>query len=339
LTSYNLDAALGESLLLTGGAGFIASHLAERILQTSNVKVCVFDNLSSGNLFNLHNCVASPNFRFIKGDLGQLSPLTDALKGITTLIHAAADPEVRTGYEDPTISFNQNIKNTFTLLDCARKSDVKNVHFFSSSTVYGEPLTIPTTEGYGPLFPISHYGASKLACEAYVSSFSKSYGFCSQTYRLANIVGQRSRHGVIWDFITKLRTCKQKLEILGSGEQTKSYLHVSDCVGCILFALSNLTTGVEILNVGNSDRIDVLTIAKTICEVMGLNDVQFLCTGGVDDGAGWKGDVKFMQLDISKLIERGWSPKLSSKDAVVRSSKELLSLYNNEKSAINSQSH
>ena len=322
----DLNNILGESLLITGGAGFIASHLADTILEKTEAQVKVLDNLSTGTMSNLSNCINSPKFSFIRGDLDQTHSIEDALEGVTTLFHAAADPEVRTGYNDPTISFNQNIRNTFSLLDCARKSDVQNIHFFSSSTIYGEPDVIPTTEDYGPLIPISHYGASKLACEAYVSSFSKTYGISSQIYRLANIIGLRSGHGVIWDFVTKLNQDGKRLEILGDGKQTKSYIHVDDCIDCILFSLSNLSKDVEIFNIGNIDKIDVLSIATIVSKVMGLHDVQFSIVGGTENGKGWIGDVKFMQLDISKLARMGWVPKLSSSQAVEKSCEELLSL-------------
>ena len=317
-----LFSQLGTTLV-TGGAGFIGSHVVDQLV-AGGVQVKVLDNLSAGHLSNLASCDGKKNFCFIKNDLNESENLEDTLTDVENVLHFAADPEVRSGYEHPEISFNENIRNTFTLLEKIRRSNVKTILFTSSSTVYGEPDMIPTSEEYGPLVPISPYGASKLACEALVLSYCHTYGIRGQIFRLANIIGSRTRHGVIWDFMNKLRKDKHKLEVLGDGKQTKSYLHVNDSIACFFYCLLKSKKCIDIFNIGNDDRIDVMSIAQTICKKMNLNDVEIITTGGVDGGRGWVGDVKKMQLDISKLKSLGWNPQLSSQEAVELTSKELL---------------
>ncbi len=310
-------------VLITGGAGFIGSHIVDRLM-AGDAEIKILDNLSAGDISNLSAHKNNKNFHFIKKDLADDSDLKESIKNVKTVFHIAADPEVRTGFEHPDISYRENIKNTFFLLEQIRKSDVKTLLFTSSSTVYGEPNIFPTSEDYGPLFPISPYGASKLACEALISSYCHTYGIKGQIFRLANIIGSRSKHGVIWDFIKKLQSNDKNLEVLGDGTQSKSYLHVSDCVDCFFFCLFTQQKQVDIFNVGNNDRMDVISIAKIVCDGMNLHDVNISTTGGVDNGRGWNGDIKKMQLDISKLENLGWRPKLSCSEAVKFASKELV---------------
>jgi UDP-glucose 4-epimerase len=195
--------------------------------------------------------------------------------------------------------------------------------FASTSTVYGEASEIPTPEDYAPLMPISTYGAPKLACEALITAYACTYGFKAIIYRLANIVGPGSRHGVIFDFVEKLRRSPGQLEILGDGTQTKSYLHVKDCIDAILLGLDKSSAQVEIFNVGSEDQADVKTMAQIVIEEMGLEGVKLVFTGGVDGGKGWKGDVKNTLLEISKLKTLGWKPKHNSRQAVREAAKSL----------------
>ncbi|OLB91172.1 MAG: UDP-glucose 4-epimerase [Thaumarchaeota archaeon 13_1_40CM_38_12] len=309
--------------LVTGGAGFIGSHVVDKLI-ASGAEVKVLDNLSAGSMSNLSSCKDNKRFNFINKDLNDNEGLRKALEDVKIVFHIAADPEVRTGFEHPEISYRENIRHTFYLLEQVRKSNVETILFTSSSTVYGEPDIIPTPEFYGPLIPISPYGASKLACEALISSYCHTYGMKGKIFRLANVIGSRSKHGVILDFIKKLRLSNKRLEVLGDGKQSKSYLHVNDCVDCFFFCLTVNKRKLEIFNVGNEDRIDVISIAKIVCKNMNLGDVDIVTTGGVDNGRGWIGDVKKMHLDISKLKKLGWRPKLSSAEAIKLASKELL---------------
>jgi len=311
-----------ETTVVTGGAGFIGSHLVDKLI-SNGVNVKVIDNLSNGKLSNLSKCQDKENFCIMKKDLKNLNDKYSIFNDVKTVFHLAANPEVRNGFEHPEISFNENIRCTYNLLENIRKSDVQNIIFTSTSTVYGEPDIVPTSEDYGPLLPISQYGSSKLSCEAMISSYCYTYGIKGIIFRLANVVGKRSTHGVTFDFITKLRRDNKKLEVLGDGTQSKSYIHVSDCIDCFLFCQTKQEKQVEIFNLGNEDRVDVMFIAKNTCKCMGFTNVDIITTGGVDNGRGWIGDVKIMQLDISKLKELGWHPRFSSAAAMELACKEL----------------
>jgi UDP-glucose 4-epimerase len=314
----------GQKILVTGGAGFIGSHLVN-VLMKQNAELCVLDNLSTGNIDDVRQWLNNPLFSFIQGNLLNKNETLKAVRGCTIIFHLAANPEVRLSSVAPDVHFEQNIVATYNLLEAMRKSGaVKSFVFTSSSTVYGEASQIPTPEDYAPLEPISVYGASKLASEALIMAYAHTYGFNAIIYRLANIIGPRSRHGVIYDFIEKLRRNPRELEILGDGTQAKSYLYVDDCVEAMLFSLTKTSRQVEVFNLGSEDRIDVISIARIVVEEMGLENVTFRFTGGVDGGRGWKGDVKYMLLAIQRLKSLEWKPKLNSVEAVRKTVKGML---------------
>ena len=314
----------GRLVLVTGGAGFIGSHLVDALMM-NGAAVRVIDNFSNGTLDNISRWLGHSSFELIKGDLLNKDDLERATEKCEVIFHLAANPEVRIGSSIPEIHFEQNIVSTYRLLEALRKSEsLESFVFTSSSTVYGDASEIPTPEGYGPLKPISIYGAAKLASEALISSFAYTYGFKAVICRLANIIGTRSRHGVIYDFINKLKKNRWELEILGDGTQRKSYLYIDDCVSAILTALKEPRGKVEIFNIGSEDWVDVKTIAEIVVEEMGLKDVSFHFTGGVDGGRGWKGDVKYMLLSIRKIKSLDWKPKLNSAEAVRKTVREIL---------------
>jgi UDP-glucose 4-epimerase len=311
-------------VLVTGGAGFIGSHLVDALM-TEEAKVCVVDNLSNGRLENIGRWLDHPGFKFVNGDLLNEEDITGATEDCEVIFHLAANPEVRLSSVEPSILFEQNVIATYNLLEALRKSDgARTLVFTSSSTVYGDAQKIPTPEDYAPLEPISVYGASKLASEALITAYARTYGFGAIIHRLANIIGPRSRHGVIYDFIWKLNEISRELEILGDGTQAKSYLHIDDCVEAMLFSLEKSSRQVEVFNLGSEDWTDVKTIAGIVVEEMGLKDVTFRFTGGVDGGRGWKGDIKYMLLDIAKLKSIGWKPKSNSTQAVRAATRSIL---------------
>ena len=311
--------------LVTGGAGFIGSHLVDELM-SRGLSVTVLDNLSNGRLENVNRWVGNRNFTFIKRDLLDTCVLAEAVQGCEAVYHLAANPEVRLGTTHPEAHYEQNVKATSNVLEAMRKSgSVKKLLFTSTSTVYGEATKIPTPEDYAPLKPISIYGSSKLACEALIMGYSYTYGFKAAICRLANIIGPRSTHGVVHDFIQKLRENPKELEVLGDGTQTKSYLFVDDCIGGICVALGESQDQVDIFNIGSEDQIDAKTIANTVVEEMGLKDVRLRFTGGVDGGRGWIGDVKSMLLETSRLKSEGWTPKYDSEQSVRLTVRELLS--------------
>jgi UDP-glucose 4-epimerase len=313
-----------KHVLVTGGAGFIGSHLADKLME-NKARVRVFDNLSSGCQENVRRWLDNSEFEFLKGDLLNKQDTKRAVENCEVVFHLAANPEVRLSSVSPNVHFEQNIVATNNLLEAVRKSgSAKSFVFTSSSTVYGEASQIPTPENYAPLEPISVYGASKMASEALIMAYAHTYGFNTVIYRLANIIGPRSKHGVIHDFIEKLRFNPYELEILGDGTQAKSYLYVDDCVEAILFGFMKSSHRVEAFNLGSEDQNSVNSIAQFVVEEMGLKNVTFRYTGGVDGGRGWKGDVKHMLLAVDRLKTLGWRPKLSSVEAVTKTVKGML---------------
>ena len=301
--------------LVTGGAGFIGSHLVDHLIKNGR-EVRVIDNLSSGSMENLVQWNDDPRLELHEVDLLNGATLDGALRGCDEVYHLAANPEVNAKNASPEDHFRQNIEATYNLLEAMRRSGgQKFIAFTSSSTVYGEAEAIPTREDYGPLVPISLYGASKLACEALLTAYAAMYGFRAIIYRLANVVGPRSNHGVIYDFVQKLRDSPDELEVLGDGSQSKSYLYIDDCITGIMNGIER-GNRVDIYNIGSWDRTNVLEIAETVKDEMGLNEARIRLTGGIDGGRGWKGDVKVMQLDMNELRSVGWTPKYGSAEAV-----------------------
>ena len=312
--------------LITGGAGFIGSHLVDLMMELGET-VHVLDNLSSGDLNNISAWLTSPRLTVFQGDILNKEHISEALEGCDTVFHLAANPEVRSENASPTDHFKQNIQGTYNLLECIRESGgVKRYVFASTSTVYGEPSVIPTPETYAPLMPISHYGASKLASEALSMAYASMYEFGCVVYRFANVIGPRSNHGVIYDFVTKLKETPSRLEVLGDGTQTKSYLYVDDCITGVMAGLDNLGHQIRIYNIGTNTRVDVLSLASAVVDVVGFEDVEIYTTGGVSGGRGWKGDVKKMQLDITLLHSKGWRAELSSLEAITETAKCLNAL-------------
>lgn len=314
-------------VLVTGGAGFIGSHLVDRLV-VLGYRVRVVDNFSTGRLENVARWVGHPRFQLLDGDLRDPSVALEATKDVDIIFHLAADPEVSAGFENPLEIYENNVVVTRNLLEAVRRRNVKQVIFASSSTVYGEAKRIPTPEDYAPLQPISIYGASKLACEALVSGYAHTFKIKALVLRLANVVGSRSSRGVVRDFVMKLTRNPKRLQILGDGTQRKSYLHVDDCVKAMLHLSEVFGEEGElydVYNVGNEDWISVQEVADIVTQEMGLEGVEYEFTGGVDGGRGWPGDVKMMLLDIRKAKGKGWRPTMNSRESVRRAVRELLS--------------
>lgn len=301
---------------VTGGAGFIGSNLCEKLLLGGKDKVIVYDNLSSGDDGFLEEHKDNPNFNLVVGDLLDVEKIESEIRGVDIVWHLAANPDVKIGADDTRIHLDQNVMATYNVLEAMRKNGVGCIVFTSTSTVYGEALDVPTCEEYGPCIPISLYGASKLACEALISSYCYVFNMRGMLYRFANCVGKRSTHGVIYDFVNKLEKNPSELEILGDGTQCKSYFLVDDCIDAMIHTIALQKKQVELYNIGSVDMIDVTELAKIVVSELGLKDVKFRYTGGVDGGRGWKGDVKLMQLSIDKLISSGYIPKSNSREAV-----------------------
>ena len=295
--------------IVTGGAGFIGSHLTD-LLVSQGCEVVVIDSMAAGRMENLKN--VEGKITFVKCDLLE-DGWQEEFKGADRVYHIAADPDVRGSARKSREVYDNNVTATVRVLEAMKEYNVKEIVFTSTSTVYGEAAVIPTPETYSPMVPISIYAASKLACEAMISAYAATYGWHAWVYRFANIIGARSTHGVIYDFVQKLRANPKELEILGDGTQAKSYLSVGECVNAVVFAPTISHDTFNFFNIGSEDWVTVKRIAELVVEEMGLSGVSFKFTGG---DRGWVGDVPKMQLSVDKLKSFGWNPKSSSEDAV-----------------------
>jgi UDP-glucose 4-epimerase len=310
-----------KKILVTGGAGFIGSHLVDRLIEKN--RVIVLDNLSSGKIEFINPHFNNPNFEFYQVDL-LVDDIFKYFENVDEVWHLAANSNVRIALKNTKIDIEQNILATHNVLEAVKASNVKRIIFTSSSTVYGEAELLPTPENYSPLLPISLYGASKLSCEALISAYCHSFGIKAVIFRLANIIGPRLTHGIIFDFVNKLKQNKDELEVLGDGNQMKSYLHLSDCIEAMLMGVEKSQKQIEIYNIGSKDWISVKRIAEIVSEEMGLTP-KFNFTG---EERGWKGDVPKMLLDISKIEKLGFKIKHDSDVAIRKSAQETLQKIN-----------
>ena len=295
--------------LVTGGAGFIGSHLVDALVEQGK-EVRVIDNFSSGREEFLSHHEGSGSVEVCKGDLLDRGAVIAAMEGVETVHHLAANPDIRLGTEITDTDLRQGTMATYNVLEAMRVSDVGRISFASSSAVYGEAGVMPTPEDYGPIMPISLYGASKLASEALITAWAGTFGAQGFIHRFANIVGPRGTHGVIFDFIHKLKRDPSRLEVLGDGNQEKSYMSAHDCVQSMLHVI------------GLGDTCSVSRIAEIVIEESGLEGVSIDYTGG---RRGWAGDVPKTYLDVSKLLGTGFEPTAMSEQAVRDTARVLIS--------------
>jgi UDP-glucose 4-epimerase len=305
---------------VTGGAGFIGSHLVDRLIDEGNL-VTVFDNLSSGKKEFIEQHIGKRNFKLTEADLLHLDKVKETMRGHDVVFHLAANPEARRGIENTELDLKQETIATYNVLEAMRVNGVKKIVFASSGTIYGETPVIPLPEDYGPVLPISLYGAGKLASEGLISAFCGTFNMQAWLFRFANVVGKRTTHGVIFDFIQKLKQDPSKLEILGDGKQCKPYLHVDDCIDGILFGFKNSHDMVNVFNLGCPTATNVTTIAKMLVEEMGLSEVKFKYTGG---DRGWPGDVPQVRFNAEKMSWLGWKARHTSDEAVKKAIRDIL---------------
>jgi UDP-glucose 4-epimerase len=300
------------NILITGGAGFIGSHLCDALLK-ENHNIVVVDNLILGRIENISHLSATEKFHFIEEDILNIDKMREIFKeqSFDMVFHLAANSDIQKGGNDPEVDYNLTFKTTFTVLQCMKEFDVKKLFFASTSAIYGE-TTDNLTENFGPLQPVSNYGAGKLASEAFISAFSATYNIQTWITRFPNVVGERFTHGVIFDFINKLKANPQELIVLGNGEQNKPYLYVKDLVEGILFVCNNTHERFNVYNLGSYSRTKVKEIAQMVIEEMELN-ASIKYTGG---DRGWIGDVPEFKYDLSKINELGWVAKINSNDSV-----------------------
>jgi len=306
--------------LVTGGAGFIGSHLVDSLV-AKGLQVRVLDNFSSGREEFLEHHSNTNNVEIVRADLLDLDEVKKAMNGIHTVHHLAANPDIRLGTEITDTDLQQGTIATYNVLEAMRHNNVKRISFSSSSAIYGEASVMPTPETYGPALPISLYGASKLASEALISAWCGTFGGEAWIHRFANIVGPRGTHGVIYDFIHKLKKDPNRLEVLGNGFQEKSYMSAEDCVRAMVHLVENAEQKVSLYNLGTGDTCSVRRIAEIVVEESGFKNVSIEYTGG---DRGWAGDVPKTSLDVEYLFSTGFVPKMQSEDAIRYTVKELI---------------
>jgi UDP-glucose 4-epimerase len=299
--------------LVTGGAGFIGSSLVDRLLADGH-QVIAFDNFSTGQEPFLADAHQQPGFTLVRGDTLDLPALTHAMAGVDTVFHLAANADVRFGTDHPRRDLEQNTIATFNVLEAMRAQGVSRVAFSSTGSVYGEAAVIPTPED-GP-FPVqtSLYGASKLAGEGLIQAYCEGFGFRAWIFRFVSILGERYTHGHVFDFYRSLLADGTRLRVLGNGQQRKSYLYIQDCLDAILLALDRAPDKVNVLNLGTDEYCQVNDSIGWITGHLGLTPTLDY-TGG---DRGWIGDNPFIFLDTTRIRALGWKPRLTIRDAVLR---------------------
>ena len=303
--------------LVAGGCGFIGSHVVKRLLSLPETKIVqVFDNFSSGSTLLLGRSVEDHRVEIVTGDLKDAPATHAAVADIDHVFHFAANPDIAKAMTDPTIDFWDGTLLTQNLIEGMRQHGVKRLTYASGSGVYGAASDALPSEDFGPLEPVSPYGASKLACEAMISAYCHMFGLEASCFRFANVVGDGQTHGVVYDFVRKFRATPQGIEILGDGSQEKSYILVDDVVEAMFAATPGLVEPFSVFNVGTGDYITVRQIAEIVRAEMGLASAE-LSFG--DENRGWKGDVPVVKFNDAKIRSLGWSNSVSTEAAIRRS--------------------
>ncbi len=302
-------------ILVTGGAGFIGTHLVRELLNRKN-EVVVVDNFTLGHQENVDCFKDNSNYKFYNIDIAKTEEFCDKLKDekFDIVYHLAANSDIQKGGRNPEVDYNDTFMTTRSVLELMRRNGCKNLFFSSTSAVYGEKTEL-LTETAGDLKPISYYGAAKLASESFIDSYTYMNDFNTVIFRFPNVIGPNLTHGVIYDFTRKLQNNPNELEILGDGSQTKPYIYVLDLIDAIIkFTLEiPMKQGIEIYNAGVETATNVTTIANIVCEELGYKNVKYNYTGG---NVGWKGDVPKFQYDLTKIHNAGWTASKTSDEAV-----------------------
>ncbi len=305
----------GKRFCIVGGAGFIGSHFADRLLGSEAVEqVTLYDNFSSGRAWHYEHHRGDARLRVVRAEVGDLERLTEVFSGHDVVIHLASNPDIARAATEPEIDFYQGTLLTNNVVEAMRRTGVPWLLYASGSGVYGELGTTPVDEDTGPFLPVSTYGASKLAGEALIASYCAMFGLRACAFRFANVVGSRQTHGVGFDFLRRLTADPRRLRILGNGQQSKSYIHVSDVVEAVLLALAKSCAPFEVFNVSTLDAITVNEIAEEAVGCLGLAEMPVLDYTGGD--RGWKGDVPVVRLKSDRIRALGWSSRRNSREAI-----------------------
>jgi UDP-glucose 4-epimerase len=305
-------------ILVTGAAGFIASNLIPRLTSRGD-EVAGVDNFFLGKRAYVHQ---HPRFAFHEFDLLDLDRVVALMHDFKPdrIWHLAANSDISFGTKYTDFDLKGGTLVTYNVLEAMRRTNVKEIVFSSSGAVYGEPEVMPTPEDYGPILPISLYAASKVACETLVSAFAHNYDLRTWIFRFGNIVGPNPTHGVIHDFVLRLKDDPSKLTVLGDGTQSKPYVYVEDCIDGMEYGVAHAKGSVNCFNLAVDDQTSVREIAQWTCETMGVTPAIEYGEGS----RGWRGDVPQVQLDTRRMTALGWKPKLSSNEAVRRTIREVV---------------
>lgn len=299
-------------ILVTGGAGFIGSHLDDALIARGH-DITVVDNLVLGRKENIEHLLDNPQFKFKEVDILDSKAMHKVFEegNFDMVYHLAANSDIQKGGKDPMVDYNLTFNTTFNILQLLKEFEIKKFFFASTSAIFGETYDV-LNEDYGPLKPVSNYGAGKLASEAFISAFSSTYGIQTWITRFPNVVGERFTHGVIYDFIKKLHNNPDELEVLGNGEQCKPYVYVKDLVEAILYVIDHASDKYNVYMIGSDSRTKVKEIAAMVIEEMGLN-ATIRYTGG---DRGWVGDVPEFRYDLTKINKLGWTAPHNSNESV-----------------------
>ena len=314
---------------IVGGAGFIGSHFTDRLLSNPAVAgVTLYDNFSSGREWHYEHHLNDPRLNVVRADVSDLNALTAAIVDHDVVIHLASNPDIARAATEPEIDFYQGTVLTNNVVEAMRRAGVPRLLYASGSGVYGDLGTLEAGEDHGPLIPVSTYGASKLSGEVLIASYCFMFGLTARAFRFGNVVGPRQTHGVGFDFVRRLNADPSRLRILGDGQQSKSYIHVTDVVSAVLHANDHATGDFQVFNVATGDYITVTEIADLAVEIVRLEEKPiYEYTGG---DRGWKGDVPVVRLNTDRIKSLGWRCQRTSREALKAS---ILALYEDERTS------
>lgn len=301
---------------LVGGAGFIGSHCIERLCDREPERITIFDNFCTGRDWHLAAALQNPRVHIIRGDAKDLTQLRAAMTDHDVVYHFAANADIAKAASEPTVDFWEGTYLTQNVLEAMRLAGARRLIYMSGSGVYGDLGETPVVEDRLTMLPVSPYGAGKLGSEALISAYVHMFGLEAIIYRFANVVGPRQTHGVGYDFIRRLLRDPTRLQILGDGTQTKSYLYVDDVIDAITLFNDQSVVPLNVFNVATQDYITVTEIAQLAIEVLRLENVRLEYAGG---RRGWKGDVPVIRFDSNKLRSRGWANRHTSQEAIRKS--------------------
>jgi len=316
-------------VLVTGAAGFIGSNLVNSLLNQNKIIVGIdkdyngrkrLDNLMKykDDMYMYSTNLVSKNFKMIWDNINKIMSYHYCFDDIDTVYHLAAASDIKKSLTDTSWDFENNILGTHSVLEMMRKKDIKNIVFTSTSALYGENPPMPTPENT-PLEGLSLYSASKICGEFLIKAYCELYGIKGYIFRFGNVVGKNQHRGVIYDFIQKLKNNPKRLEILGDGQQVKSYVHVSDVINAMLTIPKKVKKNVDVFNIATYDWIDVTSLANILCKELKLKP-DYYYTGG---NKGWKGDIPKIQLSIEKALNIGWAPEYNCEEAIRKAIGEI----------------